>query len=565
MVCAAGAQHRVFDSNVSATWAECIDRYQKLDSLYDSAQLLVVGGTDIGKPLHLFVINSDKVFYPELFDRNKVIVLINNSIHPGEPDGMDASILFCEEFLAGKLPELDEVMEEVILCIVPVYNIDGALNRNSYSRANQNGPEAYGFRGNGRNLDLNRDFIKCDSENAKSFNQFFTSVRPHVFLDTHVSNGADYQHTMTLISTQTNKLGGPLGTYMRSTMMPALFKGMEERGQKMCPYVNTMGRLPESGLVDFLESPRFASGYAALFNSIGFITETLMLKPFPERVESTWQFIHTLLAVCAESCDEIIEQRAKADRYVLEQSSFYLSWELDTLKKELFPFLGYEAEEVTSTFSNSKRIAYNRSKPFEKPIDYYSTYNGKNSVEAPQYYIVPQAWKEVVERLEWNGVKMRRIEKDSNLNVDYYYIESYNSPERPYEGHFIHSNVKTRIASGSITFFQGDYIIPLNQLAKRYIIEVLEPSGPDSFFSWNFFDSILQQKEWFSDYVFEDIAIQLLQDNLELKKDFDSALNKDESLKNSRWNQLFWIYQHSPYYENSANRYPVYRYSPIGK
>jgi hypothetical protein len=521
------------------------------------------GSTDIGKPLHLFVINKDKVFYPELFDRNKVVVFINNAIHPGEPDGVDASVLFCDELLNGQLPELNGLLDHVIFCFIPIYNVDGALNRGSFSRANQNGPVEYGFRGNAKNLDLNRDFIKCDSKNAQSFSQLFSSIQPHIFIDTHVSNGADYQHTMTLISTQTDKLGGPLGAYMREKAMPFLFAGMRERGQDMCPYVNTMGRLPESGLVDFLETPRFASGYATLFNSIGFITETLMLKPFPERVESTWQFFHTLSEFCKENHAEIIRQRRLADAFTLKQIQFPIAWQLDTNTKEKFIFSGYEAEELKSDFGGS-RIFYNHDKPFEKSIPYYSKYKAVAFEKCPSFYVIPQAWTDVLERLKWNGIRMTQLQKDTTILVEYTYIESYDSPERPYEGHFLHSNIKTRDESGPVKFYAGDWMISTNQVGKRYLVEVLEPEGEDSFFSWNFFDSILQQKEWFSDYVFEEKAEELLASDAALKKRFDDAIKADESLKNSRWNQLFWVYKNSPYFEKTAFRYPVFRI-PIDK
>jgi hypothetical protein len=514
------AQHKVFTSNTTPTWQACISQYEQLDNRFEEARLIECGTTDVGKPLHLFVINQDEVFYPELLDRNKVIVLINNAIHPGEPDGVDASLLFCQELLDGKLPELNGVLDQVIFCFIPIYNVDGALNRGSYSRANQDGPEEYGFRGNAKNLDLNRDFIKCDSKNAQSFTQIFSALRPHVFIDTHVSNGADYQHTMTLISTQTDKLGGPLGDYMREKMMPQLFQGMSKRNQDMCPYVNTMGRLPESGLVDFLETPRFASGYAALFNSIGFITETLMLKPYPERVESTWQFLHTLSEYCRDFSKEIIQQRILADEYSLKQKKFPTAWQLDTSKKESFAFSGYEAEEKESSFGGT-RIYYNHSKPFEKSIPYYSKYNPTQYKECPDYYLIPQAWDAVIERLQWNAISMTRLDRDTAILVEMSYIDSYKSPERPYEGHFVHSEVRTSSRKGEIRFYKGDWLIPTDQDGKRYLVEVLEPEGEDSFFSWNFFDSILQQKEWFSDYVFEEKAEELLRNDPILRKQFE--------------------------------------------
>ncbi|MFM7903503.1 MAG: M14 family zinc carboxypeptidase, partial [Bacteroidota bacterium] len=195
-----------------------------------SAQLIEAGLTDVGKPLHLFVLSKDGIFDPVIAKRKgKTVLMILNGIHPGEPDGIDASIRLSQNLLSGKT----ELPSNVIICIIPIYNIDGSLNNRCCTRANQNGPINQGFRGNARNLDLNRDFIKCDSENAKSFTKIFRDWDPDVFVDTHVSNGADYQHVMTLISTQHNKLGGASGEFMKKQMTPALFVAMEKRGFPM--------------------------------------------------------------------------------------------------------------------------------------------------------------------------------------------------------------------------------------------------------------------------------------------------------------------------------------------
>jgi murein tripeptide amidase MpaA len=96
------------------------------------------------------------------------------------------------------------------------------LQRSCCSRANQNGPDEYGFRANYQNLDLNRDFIKADSENAKSFIQIFQQWKPHVFVDTHISDGADYTYNMTLIATQKDKLHPLLSKFMQSTWLPSV-------------------------------------------------------------------------------------------------------------------------------------------------------------------------------------------------------------------------------------------------------------------------------------------------------------------------------------------------------
>ncbi|MDQ3292253.1 MAG: hypothetical protein M3Q05_13280, partial [Bacteroidota bacterium] len=191
--------------NKTATYQECIAYYQKLDKAYEALKLVEYGSTDVGKPLHVAVLSSDKDFNPvSLRKKNKRILLIQNGIHPGEPEGIDASMMLARDYLQKK--EWQAYLKDVVVLFIPIYNVDGSLNRNSYSRANQEGPESYGFRGNARNLDLNRDYIKNDSRNAQTFTKIFQEWQPDVFVDTHTSNGADYQHTMTLIATQKDKL-----------------------------------------------------------------------------------------------------------------------------------------------------------------------------------------------------------------------------------------------------------------------------------------------------------------------------------------------------------------------
>ena len=145
-----------------------------------SKQILIkeMGITDAGYPLHLVLISSDGKFNPFIWhQQHKVVILVNNGIHPGEPDGIDASMMLARDILKKKI----NLPQNVALAIIPVYNIGGALNRNSFSRANQNGPESYGFRGNAQNLDLNRDFIKSDSKNARSFAEIFHYLNPDIF------------------------------------------------------------------------------------------------------------------------------------------------------------------------------------------------------------------------------------------------------------------------------------------------------------------------------------------------------------------------------------------------
>lgn len=543
----------------TVTYKEGIAYFSKLAREFDIIAMQEHGETDSGHPLHLLLFSTDRDFdISSIKRKGKRIILINNAIHPGEPDGVDASMMLLRD-LAGNKEALKR-MENTVLAVIPFYNIGGALNRNSYSRANQNGPEAYGFRGNAQNLDLNRDFIKNDSKNARSFARIFHWLDPEVYLENHVSNGADYQYVMTLLSTQHNKLGGGLGDYLNSKMIPKLEQKMENKNFPMTPYVNVWGTTPDAGFAGFMDFPRYSTGYAALFQTLAFMPETHMLKPYKDRVAATYAFMEAMIEVVNEEGDVIAKLRGEERERVKGQERFVLDWEIDSSSYREFNFMGYEASYPESKITGQRRLYYDKSKPYDKAIPYYNNFSPAKIIEKPEAYIIPQGWHEVIELLKLNQVTMRRLPKDSTIAVEVYHIKDFETTKHPYEGHYIHSGTEVETRKEEITFLKGDYIIPVNQVVNRYIVETLEPEAPDSFFNWNFFDAILQQKEHFSAYVFEDIAARLLEENTELKANFMQKKKKDLEFAEDSFAQLNFIYKNSSYYEPAHNRYPVYRW-----
>ena len=96
-------------------------------------------------------------------------------------------------------------------------------------------------------------------------------------------------------------------------------------------------------------------------------------------------------------------------------------------------------------------------------------------------------------------------------------MNTFSSAKQPYESHYYHFDTRVKVEITEVQIRKGDWLIPLDNIHRRFLIEVLEPEGPDSYFNWNFFDAILQQKEWYSAYVFEDEAAEILNSNAEFK------------------------------------------------
>jgi hypothetical protein len=545
------------NNNYSASYDECMDWYRQISDNHQIIQIKEAGPTDSGRPLHLIIIDKHQDFEVEkIKDRQKTVLLINNAIHPGEPCGVDASMMLTRDLASGKY---EVILEHSVVLIIPFYNIGGALNRGAHSRTNQNGPVLHGFRGNAKNLDLNRDFIKCDSKNAASFNKLYSLWDPDLFIDTHTSNGADYQYNMSLISTLESKLQPPLDTFMHDAVLPFLYSKMKDAGHEMTPYVQTR-TTPNAGISAFLDLPRYSSGYAALHHCISFTSEAHMLKPFKDRVWATYHLLHALFEFAGKNYKEIIKSRQIARLNCMGTDSLALRWQLNKEISSELNFKGYEAKYKPSEVTGMDRLYYDKSEPWEKIIPYYHHYDVTVKTDVPSVYIIPQAWGEVLERLRWNGVQMERLKMDKAFEVEVYYIGEFETTQKPYEGHYPHFNIKLDKSLETIHFHKGDYMISTRQNAKRYIVETLEPLGADGFFAWNFFDGVLSQKEYFSSYVFEDLAAEYLRKDPDLKEAFEQRKIEDPEFAKSAREQLKFIYERSPHFEKTLNRYPVFRY-----
>lgn len=540
----------------TATYPEVVHYYQELSKHFDNISMHQGDTTDSGKPLHVVIYQPAGSPKIELNKQPDLpVILINNGIHPGESDGIDASMMLLRDWALN--PEKGP--QNFAVAIIPVYNIGGALNRNNYSRTNQNGPLAYGFRGNAQNYDLNRDFIKGDTKNSLAFSQIFQWLRPLAFVDTHVSNGADYQYVLTHLMTQHNKLSGAQGTFIQKQFTPALEQALANQSWPITPYVNVFNRSPETGFEQFIDHPRYSTGYTTLFNTLGMMVETHMLKDYKSRVEGTYALLQTFTELCEQYQLELQESYLTNQSMYNPLDKYPLNWRIDTTQSRPIEFLGYAAEYVPSAITGQNRLKYNRTAPYKKDIPYFDTYRATDSVMIPHYYGIPRTYHRVIERLKSNDIKLIELKQDLSIEAEVYHIKDYKTSKNAYEGHYLHYNTQVSSALESTKLSAGDYLIPLDQFGLRYILETLEPQAIDSFFNWNFFDTILQQKEGFSPYVWEDLALEILNNNPELKAEFEAYKSTDNDFAQNAYAQLDWLHKRSAHYEKAHLRYPVVR------
>lgn len=555
--------------NQSSSYADVMKYYTKLKEQHPFIKIIKKGQTDAGEPIYYISICKG-------LKDGKVNVLINNGIHPGEPEGIEASMLLLRDILAktnkgqsqlvrhfkktnNLAIDFSDLLNYVNIYIIPVYNIDGALQRDSVSRANQNGPEEYGFRATSKNIDLNRDFIKMDSKNTRAFVEIFHEINPHLLIDTHTSNGADYPYTITYIASQKDKLQPLLAEYQNTMFIPKLRNKLAAANFESFVYVNAWDQIPDSGFTAFFDSPRFSTGYATLFNCQGITLETHMLKPFADRVEASYVFLASCLQIAYDDQKQFVMKKEVADKAVLRQEIFPINWAVDSFSSSVLNYKGYKASYKPSKVSGMNRLYYDRSTPIQTKIRYYDNYKITDVVKTPEAYIIRAAWPEIAERLQLNGVKFSRFEKDTMMVLTVYTIRDYKTSKSPYEGHYLHSNTKVDAKAELVAIKKGDYMINMDQTSNRFIVETLEPQAVDSYFNWNFFDHILMQKEGYSSYVFEDTAEQILEQDKNLKKRLLDKKASDKKFAKDGQAQLDFVYKNSMYMEKGFLRYPVMR------
>lgn len=350
-----------------------------------------------------------------------------------------------------------------------------------------------------------------------------------------------------------------MGQYLHQVFEPELYRDMKSKNYPMIPYVNVWGKDARTGWSEFFDGPRYSSGYASLLNVFAFTAETHMLKPYPQRVDATYQLMKSMIAFSALHADTIKTLRQLQYNNQMKQRIFPLAWRHDDTIYTEIEFNGYPYKTRNSMVSNLPVNYYDRKEPYTEKIKFYNTYKPSISVEAPVAYIIPQGWWRVIDLLQLNGVTMEQFDKNQSLEVDAYKIISYKSGDTPYEQHHPNGKIDLETQHIKIDIRKGDYYIPLEQSAKRFIIEVLEPQASDSYFYWNFFDAILVQKEGYSDYAYEENAAEYLAAHPDVQILLNEKRQTDTAFAANAGAQLEFVYRHSPYIEPRHNLYPVYR------
>ena len=566
------------DFRTTPDYAETVAYLERLVAAYpESLQIENFGRSGEGRDLKVVIVAKDGLFEPaKVHDSGRAVLLVQNAIHAGEMDGKDACLALARDLVRSG-PGSD-LLEHVVLVFIPVYNVDGHERRSAYNRINQRGPEVMGWRANGTNLNLNRDYLKADAPETRAFLRLFHRWLPDFFIDNHVTDGADFQYDVTFQLDATPDVHPETARWIRESVKPELVRRVEAAGHPTFPdqiFLND-DTDPEKGLAFNDNPPRFSTGQMILENRPGLLVELHMLKDYRTRVSADYEVMKAVLAVLNRDHVRLVELNRLADAAAVGLASsasrgarFPLILER-TGETTLVPFRGIRFVREPSEVSGATAVRYT-GEPWETSIPMDVGARAAVEVIPPAGYIVPAPWTTVIDVLEAHGVTFDRTRFPWTGTVERYRLSGMRWPSRPFEGRrpiLRGGNVEREfgrfgscaLSTETATFPVGSVVVPLAQRLSKVVIHWLEPEAPDSALRWGFFDSIFEQKESGDAYVLEKLARDQLERNPALRAEFDRRLAHDPEFAASSAARLEFFYARSAW--GSANRVGEY---PVGR
>ena len=523
--------------------------FQRLEKYSPMVNIASFGTSPLGRDLSLVVVDKDGLTTPEdIRKKGRVIILVESCIHAGEPDGKDASMIFVRDMIVGKKDI--ELLDDVSFVFVPVFNVDGHENFTALNRINQNGPEELGTRNTSQQLNLNRDFLKADAPEMKAWLKMYNHWLPELFIDVHVTNGADFQYVMTYaIDNMTGNMEPGITRWSQEVYEKQLCSMMEEAGFPIFWYGSFKKyNAPETGFVPDTFDPRYSQGYAAAHNRLGLLIENHIYKPYKQRVEATIEAILASAKILAQNKSQLQKVIAAADAYTSSAASRvepfgfnYRSTDETVVMKD---YLSWGRDTTISDLSGGEWVTHDYTDPITLNIPVYTSFKATSYVKIPKAYILMPQWKNVIELLDLHGVKYTVLEEPAQVEVETYRYRGGKFSSRQSEGR-IPVTPDFTVQTEILEYPSGSLYIDMDQPASRVAMWMLEPAAPGSLTYWGFFNVCVQagNEFWIRPQYMEVKGREMLAKDPQLKAQFEEKLRTDAAFAKNPQAILDFFYQ----------------------
>ena len=522
--------------------------FQKLENASKMVHNTSFGTSPMGRELSLVIVDKDGLTTPEAIRaKGRVIILVESCIHAGEPDGKDASMIFIRDMVIGK--KNIKLLDDVSFIFVPVFNVDGHENFTALNRINQNGPRELGTRNTSQQLNLNRDFLKADAPEMKAWLKMYNYWLPELFIDVHVTNGADFQYVMTYaIDNMTSNMEPGITKWSQEVYEKQLCEQMEKAGFPIFLYGSFKKyNAPESGFVPDTFDPRYSQGYAAAHNRLGLLIENHIYKPYKQRVIATVEALEASAKILAENKTSLQKAIAQADAYTSSAASrlepFGFNYRATDEASYMANYLSWGRDTTISDLSGGEWVTHDYNDPITLNIPVYTKFKPSQTIKIPDAYILMPQYKNIVELLDLHGVKYTVLNEPGKAEVETYRYTGGKFSSRQSEGRIpVQSEFTTQ--KETLEYPAGSIYIDMNQPASRVAMWLLEPAAPGSLTYWGFFNVCVQagNEFWIRPQYMEVKGREMLQKDPQLKAAFEKKLQEDAEFAGNPQAILMYFY-----------------------
>ncbi|MEO6103752.1 MAG: M14 family metallopeptidase [Pseudoxanthomonas sp.] len=527
----------------------------------ESVRCIDFGISPEGRPMKALVAStSGTLDAAGARERGLPVVLIQGGIHAGEIDGKDAGFLALREILAGKVAK--GVLDKLVWVFVPVFSVDGHERFGAWNRPNQRGPEQMGWRTTAQGYNLNRDYVKADAPEMRAMLSLVNEWDPLVEVDLHVTDGAKFEHDVSLQVEPVHAGDAELRKAGRA-WRDGVLADLAGQGSLPLPYYPSFVVYddPASGFEDGVAPPRFSHGYFWLRNRMGMLVETHSWKPYPVRVRVTHNAIVSVLEQVAGHGAEWMRVAHDADVRSSKPGKLAVPLAYAAGKEShLVEFRGYEYTRTPSQVSGALMTRYDESKPQVWKIPLRDNVQPSISVVPPAAgYLVPAAdaaW--VGAKLKQHGIEFRTIAAQPAAAVESFRASEATPAAASVEGHQ-RMTLKGEWKAETRDIGAGALFVPIAQAKSRLAMSMLEPLAPDSLAGWGEFNNAFERKEYMEDYVAEEVAEVMLEKDPALKARFDKRVAENATFAGDPQARLDFFYRLHSSWDERYNLYPVMR------
>ncbi len=551
---------------ITPTYNETMDWLKKLVKAAPELELVSIGKSLQGRDIWMVIASADGVFSAEaLRSTGKSLLLAHSGIHAGEIDGKDAGLMLLRDMtVAGRRSDL---LKKSNFLFIPILNVDGHERRSPYNRINQRGPVQMGWRTNARNQNLNRDFTKLDTAGVRALVRVFRQWKPDLYLDLHVTDGADYQYDITFGGNGRSGWSPAIGNWIEDIYRPAISAALREGGHEPGGLIfANNGMDMKDGILSWSGDPRYSNGYGDAIHLPTVLVENHSLKPYKRRVLGTYILLAESLKLLAKEKDSL-RQAILVDSQRRPRSMPLSFKRNENGVAEKVSFKGISSERYQGEVSGAEVVRWT-GKPVNENIPRILISEPEAMVDVPSAYIIPAVWSDIVERIALHGIEVEQLSEPLTTRAEVYRLPgagiaaASDWTPNPFEGHIRIDPGRPVKQEIEITFPTGSFRISTDQPLGELLVLMLEPQAPDSFLQWGFFLEIFTRTEYAEAYVLEPLAQKMLDSDVELKARFEQKLATDDVFAASQYQRLMWFYEQTPFYDEMYLFYPVARIPP---